>query len=150
MGQNDMVIRNVTEEDIAQIAEIESECFSSPWNEQMLKSQLGDKHIFLAATDDKGLLGYVGLMHVLDEGYISNVAVTSSARRKGVADALIEQMRRCAEALELSFMTLEVRVSNVPAIALYSKHGFKEVGRRKKYYEYPCEDAIIMTLELRD
>ena len=103
-------------------------------------------HIFLAALNDSGeAVGYVGLMYVLDEGYLSNVAVSPEGRRRGIGDMLIEELLRRALAKKLSFVTLEVRESNLTAQALYRKHGFTEVGRRKKYYDRPTEDAILMT-----
>ncbi|MFB0921525.1 MAG: ribosomal protein S18-alanine N-acetyltransferase, partial [Oscillospiraceae bacterium] len=89
--------------------------------------------------------GYIGLMYVLDEGYISNVAVSPVYRRRGVADALIEALiERTKDTL--AFMTLEVRESNHAAKYLYSKHGFETVGKRKNYYDRPKEDALLMTL----
>ena len=90
-------------------------------------------------------LGYVGMAYVLDEGYISNVAVRAYARRQGIGDALISALTARAAALGLSFITLEVRRSNAPAAALYGKHGFVPVGERKNYYEHPREDAVLMT-----
>lgn len=135
-------------EHIPQIEEIENACFSLPWTRQMLESQLrGGDHIFLAAVSGERVLGYVGLMFVLDEGYISNVAVAPDCRRKGVADGLISALEaRCREK-GLAFMTLEVRSGNAPAIALYEKHGFVPVGSRKNYYDKPKEDAVLMTRE---
>lgn len=138
-------IRDVHERDLGLIAEIERECFSLPWDEQMLKMQLNDSHVFLAADLDGKISGYIGLQYVLDEGYISNVAVAPQSRRRGVAEALINELHSRAKALELSFVSLEVRASNIAAIALYSKHGYAELGRRKGYYEKPREDALIMT-----
>ena len=85
------------------------------------------------------------MMYVIDEGYISNVAVSAKYRRQGVADALIDALNERAEALTLAFMTLEVRRSNLPAIRLYEKHGFAVVGSRKNYYDLPKEDALLMT-----
>ena len=85
------------------------------------------------------------MMFVLDEGYISNVAVGPDYRRAGIADALIDRLLTLCREHELSFVTLEVRSGNKPAIALYEKHGFKTVGLRKNYYERPREDALIMT-----
>ena len=85
------------------------------------------------------------MMYVLDEGYISNVAVSPEYRRQGIADALIERLCIICRGLELSFVTLEVRAGNMPAIALYEKHGFHRVGLRRNYYERPREDALIMT-----
>ena len=136
---------------LPEIEEIEALCFSLPWTQDMLRSQLDPEgHVFLTAEAEGRVIGYVGLMYVLDEGYISNVAVHPSHRRQGVADALLTELERRAAALTLSFLTLEVRESNAPAIALYEKHGFRSVGKRKNYYEKPTEDAILMTLRLNE
>ena len=83
---------------------------------------------------------------MLDEGYSKNVAVAANGRRQGIADELIAAVGRFGQA-KLAFLTLEVRASNAPAIALYMKHGFAQVGRRRGYYDDPKEDAILMTLE---
>ena len=132
---------------IPQIEHLERQCFSLPWSAEQLKSQLKDaQHEFIAALAPDGtVLGYVGMMYVLDEGYISNVAVSPEYRRQGIADALIERLCIICRGLELSFVTLEVRAGNMPAIALYEKHGFHRVGLRRNYYERPREDALIMT-----
>ena len=100
----------------------------------------------VAEGEDGSVLGYAGLHVVLDEGYIDNVAVDPAYRRQGIADALIDTFVRFGAA-KLAFLTLEVRAGNAPAIALYEKHGFYEVGRRKDYYDDPKEDAILMTRE---
>ena len=130
---------------------LEQACFSMPWTRDMLLSQLPDEnHEFLAAEDESGkLLGYVGMMCVLDEGYISNVAVDPACRRQGIGDLLILELLARAEKRDLSFVTLEVREHNEPAIALYRKHGFSPVGLRKNYYEAPAENAILMTKFLK-
>ena len=134
---------------LPQIQRIEQQSFSVPWTEQMLRVQLApDSHVFLTAETADGVVGYVGMMYVLDEGYISNVAVRPDSRRRGVADALLDELERRARSLRLSFLTLEVRESNAPAIALYEKHGYRVAGRRKNYYEKPAEDALLMTLTL--
>ena len=139
-------IINAGAEHLEQIERLEGECFSLPWTRDFILSQLPDeRHIFLVAVSGGQLLGYVGMMYVLDEGYISNVAVAKSRRRQGIADALIDELTRRAEKLSLAFMTLEVRESNVPAITLYRKHGFSDVGKRKNYYDLPREDALLMT-----
>lgn len=131
---------------IEQIAALERECFSTPWSEAMLTEVLFDSQasFIVAESEDGGVLGYAGLQVVLDEGYIDNIAVEPNARRHGVADELLDVFCRFGEA-NLAFLTLEVRASNAPAIALYRKHGFEEAGRRKNYYTKPTEDAIIMT-----
>lgn len=142
-------IAEAREELLPQIQMLEQRSFTVPWTEAMLRIQLDrNSHIFLTAEAEGRIVGYVGLMYVLDEGYISNVAVDADWRRQGVADALIDELVRRSRALLLSFLTLEVRESNSPAIALYEKHGFRTVGRRKGYYEKPREDALLMTLRL--
>ena len=129
---------------------IEQECFSDPWSTQSIISQLpDDNHVFLVALDGEDVVGYVGMMNVLDEGYISNVAVTGAYRRQKIADALIDELMLRANSLGLSFVTLEVRESNEPAKALYAKHGFETVGLRKNYYSKPKEHAILMTVYLK-
>lgn len=143
-------IVDVSAEHIRQIEEIERDCFSRPWTAEQLKSQMRDaQHEFIAAVSDGRVLGYVGLMYVLDEGYISNVAVHLDARRQGIGDTLIDALAAKAAELELAFLTLEVRESNAPAIALYAKHGFHPVGKRKNYYDAPKEDAVLMTCYLK-
>lgn len=133
---------------IPQIAALEQECFSMPWNETMLENALfDDQASFIVAEDGEGgILGYAGLHAVLDEGYIDNIAVAPDARRHGVASALLEVFCRFA-AVNLAFLTLEVRKSNAAAIALYEKHGFLLAGLRPGYYQHPREDAVIMTRE---
>ena len=140
-------IEDVREQELEQIEKIEKACFSLPWTVEQLRSQLKDsQHEFIAAKDDEGrVLGYVGMMYVLDEGYISNVAVAPEARRQGISDELIGELMRRSGFLGLAFVTLEVRCGNAAAIALYKKHGFVPVGRRKNYYDFPREDAILMT-----
>ena len=131
------------------IAALERQCFSDPWSVEMLRSELpDDSHEFLLAVEGEELLGYVGLMTVLDEGYLSNVAVSPEYRRQGIAEALLTALLARARARKLSFVTLEVRAGNTPAQALYRKLGFQEVGVRRAYYEHPKEDAVLMTLFL--
>ena len=133
---------------IDQIAALERECFSTPWTEQMLSDALFDSQasFIVAEAEDGHILGYAGLHVIVDEGYIDNIAVEPDARRHGVASALLDVYCRFG-AVNLAFLTLEVRASNYDAIALYGSRGFRSVGRRKNYYEHPREDAIIMTRE---
>ena len=144
-------IEDAREDMLGQIEEIEKLCFSLPWTLEQLGSQLKDpQHEFIVALDPEGrVLGYVGMMYVLDEGYISNVAVAPAARRQGIGRALISELMERAAALKLAFVTLEVRCGNAAAIALYEKQGFVPVGRRKNYYDFPREDAILMTYFLK-
>ena len=133
---------------IPEIAGLEKLCFAEPWSEKLLEDALYDPQAsFLVAEDEMGrVLGYAGLHAVLDEGYIDNVAVEPAARRHGVAGALLDVFCRFGQA-NLAFLTLEVRASNAPAIALYEKYGFHRAGVRPGYYRDPREDAVIMTKE---
>lgn len=132
------------------LTHLEQQCFSIPWTRGQLEAELPDAHHeFLVAEADDKVLGYVGMMYVLDEGYISNVAVAPEYRRRGFASALITELLRRAEELALSFVTLEVRQTNAPAIALYEGFGFVPVGLRKGYYDAPKEDAILLTRYLK-
>ncbi len=143
-------INDAREELLPQIQKIEQQSFSVPWTDAMLRMQLQpDSHVFLTAETENGaVVGYVGMLYVLDEGYISNVAVRPDCRRQGVAEALLTALEARGRALMLSFLTLEVRESNAAAVALYEKRGYRVVGRRKNYYEKPTEDAVLMTLTL--
>ncbi|MBO5852659.1 MAG: ribosomal protein S18-alanine N-acetyltransferase [Clostridia bacterium] len=129
------------------IAALEKECFSSPWSENaILESYVADTSFFVF-TDNENILGYAGLQIVLDEGYVTNIAVTEEARGKGIGGVLAETLVAFAKEKGLAFISLEVRESNTPAISLYKKFGFEDMGRRKAFYQHPTEDAIIMTKE---
>ena len=144
-----MRIRDAVPQDVPEIARLERECFTTPWTEEIIRSQLsGEGKLMLAAEEDGRFAGYMGLQYVLDEGYISNVCTAPEFRRRGVASALIDETVTRAAALGLSFLSLEVRRSNEPAIRLYEAWGFQKVGVRPGYYEKPAEDAIIMNLYL--
>ena len=139
----------MTADHLDQVAEIEQICFSDPWSRRMLSEHLENEcaATLVAQSEDGIVLGYAGLLVVLDEGYITNVAVRPEYRRQGIAGELLRVFHRFAEGNKMAFLTLEVRDSNASARALYTKYGFKEVGVRKNYYDHPKEDAIIMTLE---
>ena len=151
MDQNKLHVRIVpmTADHLDEVAELERICFSVPWSRNMLAEELDNLlSAFLVALDDNDrVVGYAGLQVVLDEGYITNVAVRPECRRQGIAARLLQVFLDFAKANRLAFLTLEVRASNYDAIALYGSRGFRSVGRRKNYYEHPKEDAIIMTLE---
>lgn len=115
----------------------------------MLREELG-KGLFLVAERDGQAVGYVGCQTVLDEGYITNVAVSPDCRRQGIARTLIAELTAQARTAELAFVTLEARASNAPAIALYEGAGFVRVGVRKNFYTAPTEDAVLMTLFLKE
>ncbi len=138
----------MTSEHLDQVAQIEQLCFSDPWSRRMLSEHLENEcaATLVALGSDGTILGYAGLLVVLDEGYITNVAVRPEYRRQGIAGELLGIFRRFAEGNHLAFLTLEVRESNAAARALYAKYDYKEVGVRKNYYDRPKENAILMTL----
>lgn len=125
---------------------LETECFSHPWSKQSLEEELNNEtSLFLVAKEENEVIGYIGMSIVIDEGYIFNVAVRESYRNKGVATSLINELVTYGKKNNFSFITLEVRESNFPAISLYSKFGFIKAGERKDYYSNPKENAILMT-----
>lgn len=141
-----MKIVPMEERHIIGVAEVEKQCFREPWSQDALREELG-RGIFLAAVEGDAVAGYAGCQTVLDEGYITNVAVLPAYRRQGVAGALLSELLHRAEGL--SFVTLEVRASNAAAIALYEKYGFVLAGIRRGFYRQPTEDALLMTRRLR-
>lgn len=141
-----MQITKINETYIKQIAQIEKMCFSTPWSESALSEELSNESaVFLCAVEENEVLGYVGFHYVLDEGYIALVAVHPNHRRRGLGRALVEKAIEKAKELNLSFLSLEVRVSNVPAQNLYQNLGFENLGKRPNFYTQPNEDAYIMT-----
>ena len=145
MEEKNLHVRIVpmTADHLDEVAELERICFSTPWSRNMLAEEL-DNYLsaFLVALDDNDkVAGYAGLQAVLDEGYITNVAVDPACRRQGVANQLLQVFGSFARGNHLAFLTLEVRPSNAAAIALYEGFGFAEAGRRRNYYDLPKEDA---------
>ena len=132
-------------EQVKDVAEIEKICFSSPWSEESIEESLKSGTKFFVAEKCGKVLGYIGISCILDEGYIANIAVLPKERKTGVATALLNRVFSLAKDESLSFVSLEVRESNTPAVSLYKKLGFKTEGRRKNFYENPKEDALIMT-----
>lgn len=131
---------------IKALSEIEKECFSTPWSENALSDELTNNFArFFVAECDGEVSGYIGAHNILGEVYITNVAVSESFRRKGIAEKLIRTLVDFCENEGMDFVTLEVRRSNEAAKKLYSKMGFEEVGERKDFYENPRENAILMT-----
>lgn len=135
-------------EHLDRLEQLERMCFSRPWSKKMLAEELDNQcAAFLVAVEPETekAVGYAGLLVVADEGYITNVAVDPSCRRQGVAAQLLQVFDNFAKGNHLAFLTLEVRTSNAAAIALYEGFGFREVGRRRNYYDLPKEDALILT-----
>ena len=135
----------ITEKHIAPIAKLEKICFSEPWSAEGLIESYRSGTKFFVAENDRHIIGYVGIKPVIDEGYITNVAVYPAYRRQGVGTALLKRVFEFAVEEKLRFVSLEVRVSNSAAVSLYQKLGFITEGRRKDFYRNPREDALIMT-----
>lgn len=140
------VIRKAVPEDAARMAELEKICFAAPWSEASLRHEIEENPVamYIVAELDGKIVGYAGVWWILDEGHITNVSVDPDYRDRKVATAVIEALIEAAGNEGVDKFTLEVRVSNAPALALYRKFDFKEVGIRKGYYEDNGEDAIIM------
>ena len=137
-----MIIKPFEEKYLDDVYEIEKACFSHPWTREDLKKQLDiDTSHFLVAVENEKAVGYMGLQIFSGEGYVTNIAVLPRYRQRGIATALIEKQLENP----MDFITLEVRESNTPAIRLYEKAGFKNVGTRPNFYTDPVENAIIMT-----
>ena len=129
---------------------IEEQCFCDPWSRKMLASEIENPAaIYYSAYDDnKTYAGYAGMVQILDEGHIHNVAVSKSHRRKGFARALIQMLIKHAAENGVKYLLLEVRAGNDAAIALYESLDFKKLTTRPNYYKNPNEDALVMILEL--
>lgn len=127
------------------VVKIENACFSHPWTEEGIIEALNNRTKFYVFEKDGVVLGYVGVSVVLDEGYITNIAVLPEYQGMGVGNSLMKKLDDFAKLENLSFISLEVRVSNHKAISLYEKFGYKTEGLRKNFYCDPKEDAIIMT-----
>jgi ribosomal-protein-alanine N-acetyltransferase len=131
------------------VEEIERECFSNPWSLDSLAEELSNPlAVFRIVTVGGRIAGYVGMHHILDEGYITNIAVKREFRRQGVGTALMRYLLAYAEEKEMRMVTLEVRASNEAAIALYEGLKFERAGLRRGFYVSPTEDALIMTRKL--
>ena len=138
-------IVRMNESHVAAVAELERQNFSEPWPDIAVRGELTNKlALWLVAVEDGEVVGYVGSQTVLQEADMMNIAVADAHRRRGIARMLVEELIRQLDAYQL---TLEVRASNTPAIALYEKMGFGQVGLRKNYYRKPKEDALILRKE---
>lgn len=141
-----MQIRKMTTDDLDQVAELEEKNFSMPWHKASFAEILNNPAaLYMVAEQDGKIIGTCGIITALDEGDICNVVTDENFRGQGVAYALVSKvMERAFEEFGTTNFTLEVRVGNASAIALYEKLGFKSAGVRPKFYEKPVEDALIM------
>lgn len=140
----------MTETHLASVAEIERLCFSEPWSEDALRLLLTDAAVGFVCEENGCALAYAGMLLTPFEGQVTNVAVHPQSRRRGLGRALTEAMIAEAEKRGLEQISLEVRVSNEPAIALYRSFGFYEAGKRTRFYRNPTEDAWVMLCDLTE
>ena len=144
-----MIFAKMTEKHVAQVAALEKLCFGTEaWSEKSVASELENKlALWIVAEDEGKVLGYVGSQTVMEETDMMNIAVHPDCRKQGIATGLIVGLVGALKQQGSHSLTLEVRASNAPAIALYEKLGFLQVGLRKNYYRNPKEDALILRKE---
>lgn len=141
-----MTLREMTVEDLDQVIAIEQDLFHVPWTREGFFTFLTREDAMFLVVEEKGqILGYCGLLMVLDEGDITNVAVRRSRQKEGIGNFLMESLIRLADGMGVTTIHLEVRVSNETAIRLYERNGFTRDGMRINYYTDPVEDAVLMT-----
>ena len=143
-----MKIIPMTDAHVDAVADLEAICFADPWSANSVASELTNPlSCWLVALESDTVVGYIGSQTVMGETDMMNVAVHPDHRRKGIAERLIHALVQKLKECESHCLTLEVRASNAPAIALYEKLGFTEAGRRRNYYRNPKEDALILRKE---
>ena len=144
-----MRIVKMQPEHVAAVAEMERQCFSDPWSEKSVASELDNPlSLWLIAEVDGVVAGYVGSQTVLNSADMMNLAVSPSFRRQGIGERLVNCLTEALKEKGVKTLLLEVRISNEPAKELYQKLGFEMVGKRPRYYEKPREDALILRKEL--
>ena len=143
-----MKIIAMNESHVPQIAALEKLCFSDAWSENSIRSELTNQlSLWLVAVDGDRVAGYIGSQTVLGWADMMNLCVSPDYRRQGIGEQLTMELERQLREEKVECLTLEVRLSNAPAITLYEKLGFQQVGKRPRYYEKPREDALILRKE---
>ncbi len=141
-------ITAMTDAHVGQIAELEKICFSDPWSEKSVASELSNPlSLWLVAVEGARVVGYIGSQTVEGEADMMNVAVHPEYRRQNIALALVNRLVEALKERGSHSLSLEVRQSNAPAIALYEKLGFQQAGLRPNYYRNPKENAYILRKE---
>ena len=140
-------IREANPIDVKKMAELDKICFTLPWSLNDFKTEIIKNQIayYLVYEIDSEIVGYAGLWAIKPEGHITNVAVHPHYRRRGIGSKLVETLlKQSSERFGLTEFTLEVRMTNIEAIKLYSRFSFKYAGKRKAYYIDTNEDALIL------
>lgn len=144
-------ITEMTREHVPAVAELEAALFSTPWSEKAFADTLAMEHVlFYTAVVNTKVAGYCGIYLAADEGEITNVAVAPTYRRRKIAQSLLAQIMTKAYEKGAGQIFLEVRSQNEPAIKLYQKAGFWQIGVRKNYYQSPQDDALVMMYRQAD
>ncbi|MDD2959197.1 MAG: ribosomal protein S18-alanine N-acetyltransferase [Lachnospiraceae bacterium] len=137
--------RKMSPDDLKQVSEIEKRIFSEPWSQAGFAASLNSKDtVYVSAVKNGRVVGYCGLLQSLEEADITNVAVEETSRGQGIGQAMLTSLMEFGKERGISRFTLEVRKSNQAAIHLYEKLGFESAGIRKRFYQKPEEDAVIM------
>jgi len=140
-----LIIREMTDQDVAEVAQIEEKTFSMPWSENDFRDMIKqDNMTYMLAEVDGKIIGGAGLRNILGDAEITNVAVLEEYRKNGIGYKILKALIEKSKEMGCLAYTLEVRASNVAAIRLYEKLGFVSEGVRKNFYERPKEDALIM------
>ncbi|MBE7710601.1 MAG: ribosomal-protein-alanine N-acetyltransferase [Cyanobacteria bacterium SIG31] len=145
-----ILIEKMVPEDIEDVSKIEEDAYGEHhWSKSSFYDEMQNNlaKYYVARTQNGELVGYAGTWHIIDEGHITTIAVKKSHLRKHIGEAIIVKIIEDCYKNEIKYLTLEVRVSNTPAIALYTKYGFNSLGTRKGYYQDNNEDALIMWTE---
>ena len=143
-------IRPMQKTDVDDVIEIEKLAYGNHhWSKDSFMSELSNElaHYFSVLNENGELIGYCGMWRILEEVHITNIAVNPNYRRKHIGETLLKTIIDDCYKNMVKFITLEVRSSNLPAISLYEKYGFKSLGTRKGYYQDNNEDALIMWTE---
>lgn len=145
-------VRPMLEDDLPAVCEIENDVFPVPWSLQSFRTEVGGDPISLSlvATVGDELVGYLVSWVVVDELHVGNIAVVPRRQGLGVATSLIRRAYRDAAARNALYATLEVRVGNRRAIALYERFGLRPVAIRKRYYSDNGEDALVLMGDIED
>ncbi len=143
-----MKIEKLCRAHLSAVAEIEALCFVDPWSEKALELLLTDAAEGYVCLQNDRVLAYGGVLWAPDEGQITNIATHPEARRCGMAAAILENIIASACSRGCEQLSLEARVSNTPAVSLYRRYGFEQMGVRRGFYKNPREDALVMCLPL--
>lgn len=144
-----ITFHDINKNDAKELSTLDEECFSSPWSESSFLNEAKNPLAqYVIAKSNEKIVGYAGYWQVVDEGQITNIAVSKDYRRRGISYQMLERLIKKAREMKISVLSLEVRESNLPAINLYKKFEFKVVGTRKDYYKNPTENAVLMDLDL--